>query len=886
MNRLLGWIVRRRWGNVEARVFQSELEELYRHKVETEGQAAADRWRRQETLRTAIRVLTMRARKRARPAPRQQRPTREFSSVGKDIRFGMRTLRKRPLFTTLVVGTLGLGIGASTIVFSLVDGVLLEEMPYEEPGELVTIWETFPQWRNDELLTEAWDKIGLTWDEFHNLRENTQVFTDVAVHRSREMSLTHAGTTVRLQVGEASPSLFPLLGVRPLLGRVFLPGEEGPASPRVTILGHALWSSRFGADPTIVGKTIQLNQGPFQVIGVLPPGFRLRSTIRTLLSSAMDTGERALWVPLALNRINRGNQDHEAVGRLLPGATLEQARAELDALIRDGRTTDQLGFRLTRPKEEIVGGQRASLRLLLAAAGILLVIACANIAALLMSETVGRTREMATRMALGAGRFRIARQLLTESVLLGVLGSGLGIALAVVGIPALLRLAPPLPRLEEVGMHHGVLLFSVLAGVGAGVLFGLAPALSLRGNGLRLTQWMSGRGSAGGRGRYQRSLLAAELALTTVLLVTGGLLFRSLLNLSRVDPGFDGTAVATVRANVPASIAPGSANRREIFRQTLERIEAIPGVERTGGIDGLPFPGVVSGNTVRIEGRSSDEGGAVTARNHVILPGYLEAMRIPLLAGRTFTEADTRAENPRLMLINEKMARQYWPNESPLGARIRDGDTVYEVVGIVGDVRERHLAEDPKDMFYRAGPGTPSTMSIVARTAGDPRDLVEAMRQAVWDVHPDISLSQESTIAALIESSTGAERYRTMLVVVFGILAALLAGVGVFGVTAHIVSKRTREMGIRMALGGPSGKLIRGVVLETMVPGGVGIVVGVFGALAVSRLLTGYLFGIAPWDVTTLWGMAVLLGGLSACAAALPARRVARVDPMSVLREE
>jgi putative ABC transport system permease protein len=528
-----------------------------------------------------------------------------------------------------------------------------------------------------------------------------------------------------------------------------------------------------------------------------------------------------------------------------------------------------------------VGGHRASLRLLLAAAGILLVIACANIAALLMSEAVGRTREMATRMALGAGRFRIARQLLTESVLLGVLGSVLGIALAVVGIPSLLSLAPPLPRLEEVGMNYGVLLFSVLAGVGAGVLFGLVPALFLQEDGLRLAQGMGGRGSAG-RGRYQRGLMAAELALTVVLLVTGGLLFRSLLNLARVDPGFDGTAVATVHVNVPASVARGSENRLAVYRQVVERIEAVPGVERAGGVDGLPFPGRVSGNTVWIEGRE----GSLTARNHQVLPGYLETMRIPLLAGRTLTEVDAGAGSPPVMVINEKMARQYWPTQSPLGARILYSNTSYEVVGIVGDIRERHLGEEPKDMFYRTGPGQPVALSIVARTAGDPGDLAPAMRQAIWAVNPEISLSQESTMTALVESSTGAERYRTLLVMVFGILATLLAAVGVFGITAHIVSKRTREMGIRMALGGQSGKLIRGVVFETMVPGALGIGAGFLGALAVSRLLTGYLFGIEPWDTPTLWGVVMLLGSLSVCAAILPARRVGRVDPMHVLRDE
>jgi putative ABC transport system permease protein len=757
MNRLLGWILRRRLGNTEARVFQSEMEEFYRHKVETDGTAAADRWRRQETLRAAFRAITMHTRKHPKPSPRPKRRLREISSIGKDIRFGLRTLKKRPLFTTLVVATLGLGIGASTIVFSLVDGVLLEDMPYEEPGELVNIWQTYPHWRNHEVLDEAWDKLGLTWNEFHTLRENTQVFSHVAAHKNRMMVLTSPGTPERLQAAEASPGLFPMLGVRPLLGRVFLPGEEGPGTARLTVLSHSLWTSRFGSDPDIVGKAIDLNQEPFEVIGVLPAGFRLRSTLFRLFNSTLDGGHRALWVPLRFDRVD-GSHDNETVGRLAQGATLEQVRAELDALVRGDRTADQLGFRLTHPKEEIIGGHRSSLRLLLAAAAMLLVIACANIAALLMSEAVGRTREMATRMALGAGRFRIARQLLTESVLLGMLGSALGIALAVVGIPSLLSLAPPLPRLEEVGMNHGVLLFSVLAGVGAGVVFGLVPALMLHGDGRRLAQGLGGRGNAGGRGRYQRGLIGAELALTMVLLVTGGLLFRSLLNLARVDPGFDGSSVATIRVHLPASALRDSENRREVLMQVVERIQAIPGVERAGAVNGLPFPGIVSGTGIRIEGRSSEESGNLTTRNHFVVPGYLETMGIPLLAGRTLTRADVRADGPHAMLINEKMARQHWPNETPLGARTRVGDSLYEIVGIVGDVRERHLSEDPKDMFYRAGPNPPFVMSLVARTEGDPLDLIPAMRQAIWAVNPQFSLSQESSMTALVESSTGAER--------------------------------------------------------------------------------------------------------------------------------
>ncbi len=814
-------------------------------------------------------------------------------SVMRDVRFGLRTLRKRPLFTTLVVGTLGLGIAAFTIVFSLVDGVLLRKMPYERPGQLVNIWKTFPAWQGQDVLDDAWDKVGLNWSEFLTLRDNSQLLAEVAVRRNRTMVLSGTGTPERLEVAGVSSGLFPMLGVRPLLGRLFLPGEEGPGTARLAILSHTLWANRFGSDPDIVGRRIELDAQPFEVIGVLPPGFRLRSTIFNLLNSAIDTGERALWVPIGFDRLGAG-WSLEVTGRLLPGATPEQLRAELDALLREcrtcyvpaGQTAAGLGFRLTHPKEEIVGGHRSSLLLLLAASAILLVIACGNIAALVMSEAVERKHDTATRIALGAGRLRIARQVLTETVLLGVFGSALGIAIAVAGIQAFLALAPPLPRLEEVGLNHGVLLFSVGVGVGTGILFGLAPAFSLHGSALRVAQGMEGRGSTTGRGRFQRGMIAGELALTIVLLVSAGLFVRSLLNLSRVDPGFDANSVATVRMHLGPSASQYPGGARQLIREVLDRISAIPGVQRVGGVDGLPFPGVQTGTVIQIVGRSQDEGAVVIPRNHLVLPGYLATMKIPLLVGRTLTEADISADGAPGMLINEQMARQYWPNESPLGGLIEQDGTVYEVVGIVGDVRERHLSEPPEAMVYRAGPQIPGAVSLVARTSAAPQDLVAQMRAAIWAVSPQVSLSQQTTMTNLVQISTADERYRTMLVSVFGALATLLAAAGVFGVTAHSVSKRTREMGIRMALGAQSGRLVRGIVSETILAGVVGMGIGFLGALVVTRPLTSYLFGIEAWDPPTFCGVIVLLGSLSIGAAMLPASRVGRVDPTRVLREE
>jgi predicted permease len=689
-----------------------------------------------------------------------------------------------------------------------------------------------------------------------------------------------------LEVGEASTGLFSMLGVQPLLGRVFLPGEEGPGTSRLAVLSHRLWASRFGSDPDVIGTVITLNEEPFEVIGVLPRGFRLRSALFDLHSTRLDSGERALWLPLAFDGTENWGAALETMGRLAPGATVTRLSAEVDALLRGNAPPERLGFRIAHPKEEIVSGHRSSLLLLLASSGLLLLIACANIAALLLSEAAGRRQEMATRMALGAGRFRIARQLLTESVLIGVLGSVLGFAVASAGIPGFLALAPPLPRLEGVGMSHSVLLFAILTGVGTGILFGFAPALSLQSGSSGAAQAMGSRGSTGRWRRLHGSLMGGELALTMVLLVAGGLLARSFLKLVDVDPGFGAGSVGTVRVHLQGSETLDPAYRHDFFMRAVERLRAIPGVRYAGGVDGLPFPGRVSGSRFQIVGESGEEGEVLILRNHFVLPGYLETMGIQVLAGRIFTDADARADSPPVMVVSEQTARQHWPDESPLNARVIFEGVVFEIVGIVGDVREGHLSDSPEAMIYRTGPQIPRNLSLVASVDGSAADLVPEMREAIRAVDPRVSLSQESTLSALVASSTGSERFRTVLIMAFGILATTLASVGVFGITAHSVSKRTRELGIRMALGAESRNLTRAVLYETMLPGAVGIGVGLLGALAVSRLMTVYLFGIAAWDKPTYWGVGALLAALTAGSAFLPARRIGRLHPVDVLREE
>jgi len=878
MREVVRWLLARRVGEADADRFLEELDELHRLKVEAEGEAAGDRWMRRELRRALVSGMSGLG--------------EGAHDLVRDLRFGLHTLRRRPLFAALVVGTLGLGSGASTTVFSLVDGVLLRDMGYQRPGELVTIWKTSLLWRADPVLAEAWDKLGLRWDEFLTLRDETRTFSEVAVHRPSTATLSGVGDPVRLDAGEASVGLFSLLGIRPDLGRAFLPGEEGPGAPRLAVLSHELWESRFGSDPAILGRSVTLNGKPFEVIGVLPRGFRIHSSIYNLLNSAIDTGDRALWVPTNWDRSDpNSSTDLEAVGRLRPGVTREEALAEVDALLRADRSRELIEFRLAAPKEEVVGTHRASLFLLLGASGFLLLIACANAAVLLLGEAVDRRGEICTRVALGAGRARIARQLLSESLILGVAGSLVGLVLTPMGIRAFLALGPALPRVQEVEVNRMVLLASILTGVACAMLFGFGPALLQHKRSIHALLQRGGWSGTVRGGKVQATLVACELALTVVLLITGGLLARSLGELGRVDPGFDARGVATVRVLIPEGhFGSGRQARldgaRQLRREILRRVEALPGARGAGAINGLPFPGRASGTTFRVEAAADEEPQPVTARNHTVSRGYFGAMGIPLLAGRDFTDADGDEGADAVVIINETMARQFWHGGPPLGARIGEGSDLYRIIGVVGDVRERHLAEEPLPMVYRHASLSSRDFSIVARTTGDPGNLVPLMREAVRGADPGVPVAQGTTMEALVTGSEGAERFRTFLVAAFGFLATLLALVGVFGVTARSVAHRSRELGIRKALGARSAGLIRVVTLGTLRAGTLGIAFGLLGALLATRLLKTFFFGVQPWDAWTFAGTVLLLASLCVGAAILAAGRATRVAPMRVLREE
>ena len=901
MNDLVRWLLARRVGEEEVDRFFEELDELHQRKTRDLGEVAGDRWRRKELRRALLAGLAGLVRGGtgertggAQPVTRTGAAGEGVRDLGRDLRFGLRTLRKRPSFALLVVGILGLGIGTTATMFSLVDGILLKDLAYERPEELVTVRKTFPAWRDNPVLGNVWDRFGLRWNEFLRLRDETRTFQGVAVHRASTATLSSQGDPVKLDAGEVSAGFFPLLGIRPLLGRTFLPGEEGPGAPRLVMLSHELWQGRFGADPAMVGRSLQLNGEPFEVIGVLPRGTRVYSTFYNAYNSAIDTGDRALWIPANWNRVDdpNGRTDFEVVGRLRSGVTGEQALDEVDTLLRAGQSPEALRFHLDTPREQVVGGHRDSLLLLLAAAGLLLLIACGNAATLLLGEALDRRAEISIRVAMGASRGRIARQFLTESLILGVAGSLAGLALTPVGIRAFLAMGPALPRLQDVAVNQTVLLVSVVTGVACAVIFGFGPTFLQHRRSIHDLLLRGGRWSTGGGGQVQAFLVTGELALTVVLLITGGLLIRSLGELGKVDPGFDARGVATVRLEIPEGYFGTDSKARldgtrRLRREALDRIRAIPGVLRAGAVDGLPFPGRSTGSlSLQVEGTDGEEPQSVFARNQHVSPGYFAAMDIPLLAGRNFTDADGDEGADEVYIINETIARQIRAVGSPLDARIVDGADRYRIIGVVGDVREQHLAEEPSLMVYRHASFSSKDFSIVARTSGDPASLVPLMREAVRAVDPGVPVAQETTLEVLITQSEGAERFRTFLVTAFAVLATVLALVGVFGVTARNVAHRTREMGIRMALGARGRRLVRMMALSALRAGGLGILLGIVGALVITRALTTFFYGIQPWDAWTFGGTILLLGALCVAAAGMAARGVTRVEPMQVLREE
>lgn len=822
--------------------------------------------------------------------PNRRYPDKEtaLNSLRLDLRFALRSLMRRPVFATIAVVTLALGIGGATTIFSVVDGVLIRELPYRDASTLVNVWRAWPSWRGQGLLDNVWDHIQFDLPNFHRIRDHATTLSEIEAHVARRTIVSGGGRAEEISMGLASAGLFHLLGVRPAIGRSFLPDEAFPAAmqgDRVALLSHQLWANRFGRDPAIVGRTIVLGGQTYEVVGVLPAGFRLVSDVVTTYENGgtIDGGDRDVWIPLGRAGADCGNC-LEVLARLAPGRTSAEASAEIQRLLIGQTDPADQRARVVAHKERLTEGFSTPLLLLFGASGVLLLIACLNVAGLLAGEAMGRNQEIAVRSALGAGRGRVAQQLITESALLGLIGAAGGVLLAWLGTRALLSVAPAMPRLDEVDVSARALGFAAATGVASGIAFGLAPVLSLIGP--RSTLHL--RGST--RGRRARSLhtglVSLQLGFTVVLLVAGGLFTRSLARLMSVDPGFEPERLATLAFDVPRERAASEETMRVFQDEVLRAAAAVPGVNAVSVTTELPFPGGKWSRAFALEPDGPMFPIAMWHRS--VLPNYHETMGIPLLAGRWLSASDRRGA-PNAIVVSQSFAEQVWPGESPLGKRIYQTGPIggWSVVGVVGDVRHKTLGAPAEPTIYRTIAQAPARrLYLVARTAGDPASVLPALHQTIWSLYPDTPITESGAMKTMVRDSEADNRFRTFLVFTFAVLAAALASVGIFGVTARSVTARTREMGIRSALGARESALVRLVVREAATGAGVGIGAGLLGSLWVAGLIRGFLFGVETWDPATYAMVVVTMLAVCLLASYLPARRVTRVSAMEALNTD
>jgi predicted permease len=805
-----------------------------------------------------------------------------------DVRFGFRTLYRRPFFATMAILTLALGIGVSTGLYSVVDWVLLRSLPYESPGEIVSVWQVVPWWKEIANLRDSWDKGWMSRAQFEVLRENTTRLSGVAIHDAQGAVLTDEGRPRQITRGQGSASLLSVLGVSPVRGRWFSDAEEGSElrSPDpVVVLSHEFWIDALGGEDDVVGRTLTLDGKAHTVIGILPPRFRVREL--TTGHAGLDVGRRDLWTPAPRD----GGFHWEVLGRLAPGVSMDQAAAEVQALLLAQKHPPQAQFRLLPRRRAENQGLATPLGLLLCATSVLLLIACGNVANLLLGEVQNRRAEMAARVALGAGRARIVRQLLTESLILSGVGSALGIALAWALTPAIVRLGPSIPWMDQISVDLRVMGVAVAVGALSALGFGALPAwLALR-DSASIRGQMGLRSNSGG-GRLSSVIIGAEVALTCVLLVSAALLAGSLLRMVRVDPGFEPDRLATLSIAPPDPEGPlGPEGTRAFTREVLDALDGLHGVVETTYSMAVPFIHNPGSWVPWPEGAAT--GGEVdpltdgaSALGWWVAPNFPAVMGMDLLAGRPLTEADLD-EGSRSALVSESLANLLWPGENPLGASFAFSDVQrMTVVGVVGDIKHTALDQPGEPAFYLAGGSDIAPSEFVVRTSVDPARLLEEMKAAVWAVDPDILIRQAGTYESVIARAGSENRYRTFFAIAMAIAAALLAAIGVFGTTARAVIQRKQEFGVRMALGASEQRLIGKVVLNSLLPGGVGALVGLLAAFWASRLLSGFLFGIDPDDPASF--ALVTAGILLIClfASYYPARRIAEMDPAEVLREE
>jgi putative ABC transport system permease protein len=804
-----------------------------------------------------------------------------MADILQDLRFGVRMLRKNPGFTLIAVITLALGIGANTAIFSLVNSILLNPLPYSEPDRLVILLQSYAQ--------KGLNTWGLSQARFAIYRDQSQSFEKMAAYTNTGFNLTGTGEPERLIGASVTADFFGVLGVEPILGRSFRLEEDAPGKNVVCVLSYSFWQRRFGGDPQIIGTSLNLNNVPTEVVGVMPQGFSFPQI-------GVD-----VWVPLGLNPQRRNMSVHVGIARLKPGMTARQAEADTTAVLwNDARQNEEpppegadLKTIVTPLKERITGRTQKPLLVLLGAVAMVLLIACANVANLLLARATSRTREIAVRLAMGARPGRVVRQLMTESLLLAFIGAIAGTALAAWGVKLINRLpVQGIPRIEEVSVNTTVLIFTVAVTVITGLLFGLVPALRAYRLGLGAGMRDGLRGSVGPSSRRLNSaLVAAQFALCVVLLIGAGLLLKSFQRMNEVDPGFRPESVLTMRISLPAREYTEAQQVINFYEGLLGRVRALPGIEAAGINDITPFSGMNNADGYIVEGHDPGQGSMKpNAQVRNISPGYFQTVGMSIIAGRDFSESDNGDSLP-VVIVDETFARRYWPGGDAIGKRIKWAWDVpipwMTIVGVVSGIKHTTLVEDTWPYMYLPSAQDPShSMYLAVRTTGDPTAATSAIRGEIQKMNPNLPLYLVRPMSELINESLNSQRLTNLLLTSFAVLALLLAGVGIYGVMSIYVSSRTNEFGIRLALGAPPRALVSSVLKQGLLLTAIGVVAGTAGALALTQTITSLLFEVSATDpiVFAVVPLSLVLVALAACY--VPARRSARVDPLVALRYE
>jgi putative ABC transport system permease protein len=804
----------------------------------------------------------------------------------RDVRYGARTLLRSPLMTLVATLTLALGIGANTAIFSVVDGILFRSLPYAEPDRLVAVWADYTE--RDGPLRE-W----LSYPAFADLRDRDHVFEDVAVYGGWAPTLTGAGEATSLVGGAVTAGMFShVLRVAPALGRTFAPEDDRPGAAVVVVLSHGLWVRAFGGDASIVGRTVSLDGEPHTVIGVMPAGFRPPFIGGAEIWRPLSPGVPGGFFEARLMAVLRG------IARLRPDVAIETARSEASALAR--RISEEypdatgIGYALFPLRADIVAAADRALRVLLGAVGVILLIACVNVANLRLARGATRRGELAIRSALGASRVRLVRQLFTENILVAVLGGTLGFILALWGTQLLIAVAPAgTPRIASISVDYRVLGFTAAVTLLSGLAFGLLPALLAGRSALMESLKEGGRGAdtaTHGR-RIQSALVVSQVALALTLLVGAGLLLRSFQTLNSVDLGFETRDRITLQVNLPASRYTELEQRTAFYTQLLERLGSLPGVTGAAATATVPMTGNDSDVTFNIEGHPPAQPGderAVWYRRAT--PDYFDVMGIRLLAGRAFTAADDFAA-PRVIIINETLAQRHFADRDPIGQRININDPAEpnwrQVIGVVEDVKNFGIRSDVRDALYLPYLQSPSlVMAVVLEISGDPAAMIRTVRTEIASLDPMLAATGIAKLDDIVSADLAPDRFVTFLLSGFAALALLLAAIGLYSVVSYNVTQRLREVGIRMALGAHSPQVMAMIVGRSMAMVGIGIVLGAAGAFFLTRLMEGLLYGVAARDPFTFVAVALTLTAIGGAAAAIPARKAARLDAMSVLRME